>query len=562
MSETGFPAPGPGSWQLDSSHYTRPLTAFVAQAIAAGFRRGLAEGAARYGLLLEGFEPAIVHGFFYHQPVPLGARSGGGPTPPDWLLRLLVRLYPRARRRVATSRRAFEQRIWRDDLRRWDEELKPAAVGAHRALRAVQPAGLARADLERHLRECRAHMAEMMYQRHLLLATCGLPVGDFLASAAAWTGKSTGELLQLLCGSSPVSLGVAADELDALGAAVRADPDARRRVAAPGAAGDALQALRDAPGPVGAATAAYLDVVGTRSLGYDVCDPYAMEVPEALVRAIRAVAEGAARAEDPRVLEARTARVREAVPPEHRAAFDDLLAEARLVNRLRDERDVHGSMGAVGLARRAVLAVGARLVEDGSLGDPESAVDASCEELVALLRGEGGPGRAELERRAAWRRTRTVADAPGWLGAPPRPLPPPELLPEYGRRAARAMMVFQSALFDEAGGAPVARSVAGLPASAGVYEGTARRAMGCDDFGKIQQGDVLVTQATSPMFSVVLPLLGGVVTDRGGQLSHAAIVAREYGIPCVVGTGCATQVIEDGCRVRVDGDRGVVEVLS
>jgi pyruvate,water dikinase len=73
---------------------------------------------------------------------------------------------------------------------------------------------------------------------------------------------------------------------------------------------------------------------------------------------------------------------------------------------------------------------------------------------------------------------------------------------------------------------------------------------------------VLVTRNTSPYFNVVLPLLGAIVTDRGGQLCHAAIVAREYGIPGVVGTREATTVIPDGARVRVDGTTGEVTVLS
>ena len=61
---------------------------------------------------------------------------------------------------------------------------------------------------------------------------------------------------------------------------------------------------------------------------------------------------------------------------------------------------------------------------------------------------------------------------------------------------------------------------------------------------------------------MVLPLLGAIVTDRGGQLCHAAIVAREYGIPGVVGTREATSLIEDGDRVRVDGTTGEVHVLA
>ena len=81
------------------------------------------------------------------------------------------------------------------------------------------------------------------------------------------------------------------------------------------------------------------------------------------------------------------------------------------------------------------------------------------------------------------------------------------------------------------------------------------------DFGKIQEGDVLVTRSTSTSFNVVIPLLGAIVTDRGGQLSHAAIVAREYGIPGVVGTKEATAKIPDGARVRVDGGAGEVTIL-
>jgi pyruvate,water dikinase len=82
------------------------------------------------------------------------------------------------------------------------------------------------------------------------------------------------------------------------------------------------------------------------------------------------------------------------------------------------------------------------------------------------------------------------------------------------------------------------------------------------DFEKIESGDVLVTRTTSSGYNVLLPLLGAVVTDRGGALCHTAIVAREFGIPAVVGTGDATARIPDGARIVVDGDRGVVEILA
>jgi pyruvate,water dikinase len=102
----------------------------------------------------------------------------------------------------------------------------------------------------------------------------------------------------------------------------------------------------------------------------------------------------------------------------------------------------------------------------------------------------------------------------------------------------------------------------GLAASKGVYEGPARRVAGPSEFGRIVKGDVLVTESTSEAFNILLPLLGAIVTDNGGLLSHSAIVAREYGIPGVVGTREATERIRDGVRIRVDGDAGEVTVLE
>ena len=81
------------------------------------------------------------------------------------------------------------------------------------------------------------------------------------------------------------------------------------------------------------------------------------------------------------------------------------------------------------------------------------------------------------------------------------------------------------------------------------------------DFDRLEKGDILVTKNTSAGFNVVLPIIGALVTDRGGILSHAAIVSREFGIPGVVGTKSASQLIKDGDKIRVNGDTGEVEIL-
>jgi pyruvate,water dikinase len=125
-----------------------------------------------------------------------------------------------------------------------------------------------------------------------------------------------------------------------------------------------------------------------------------------------------------------------------------------------------------------------------------------------------------------------------------------------------AMMTFMGHMDVEEETPSAAEELSGLAVSRGVVEGTARLVASPEDLAKIQPGDILVSATTSPAINVVLPLIGGIVTDRGGVLCHAAIVSREFGIPGVVGTRVATAKIPDGARVRVDGDAGRVEVIG
>jgi pyruvate,water dikinase len=102
----------------------------------------------------------------------------------------------------------------------------------------------------------------------------------------------------------------------------------------------------------------------------------------------------------------------------------------------------------------------------------------------------------------------------------------------------------------------------GIPASPGRYEGAVRVVADERGFDRVEPGDVLVCIATSPAWSVLFPMIGALVTDAGGILSHQAIIAREHGIPAVVATGNATELLRDGQRVLVDGDGGRVQVLA
>ncbi|GAA2899813.1 hypothetical protein GCM10010472_67520 [Pseudonocardia halophobica] len=546
MDDEAFEPPNDGTWELDTTHNSKPISWFMRSPLVSGFPRGFAEGLARYGLLIGRYDVAVIGGFMYAQTLPFGA---GGTATSEQM-----------QSRVATSARAFAERFWREDLARWDEVVKPGAVAAHLAVEAVDPTALSDEELAAHVERCRDHLETMIELHHRYSAPSLMATGDFLAGALEWTGATAGELMGLLRGTSVISTGFATVELDALADVVAASDSARAVLASPGDPQAMLDALTADP-DAGAAARTYLDAVRYRAIDYDVGEPCAGELPAMLVGAIRAAV--ATRKFGPSGDgDAALTVIRARVPAEHLAEFDDRLHEARLANRLRDERATYSDGWAVGLARRAVLEAGRRLAARGTLADPAHAVDADAAELVALLRDEPGPAAQEVAERFRRRTTRTVDDAPAVIGPLPSPPPPVEELPEPARRAALAVGAAMVNLFGVPDTANSATVLRGLAVNTGVYEGPARLVADGTDFDRVRPGDVLVTRMTSPYFTVVLPLLGAIVTDRGGQLSHAAIVAREYGIPGVVGTREATRLIPDGARVRVDGTTGEVRLLK
>ena len=532
-----YEASGPGSWEQDSTHCPRPITAYTFDLLQEWFPKGFAEGTARLGLLFSHLEPARVNGFVYYKQV--GAPRSEMPQ------------------RFAAAKKAFESKLWFEDLARWDKEYKPDSIRRNRKLQSVPMRELDTDAFIGHLEEVRSNAGEMVYRHHIFTASSIVPIGHYLANGLEWTGLSAGELLSPLKGGSPVSCG-ATDQLRQIAGALADNSVGPGDFDSGLAAGEILDQLRSRNDSVGVAINQYLDVVGLRIVsGYDVADPCAIEMPHMILSSIWA--SGEAHATEGSSAE-KEARVRDAVPDLHRDSFDELLGDVRRMSRLRDERGVYNDNWGTGIARWALLETGRRLVESGRIEDAEMAVDASHDEMLSMLRAEGGPGVEELRERGEWRRNALLSEVPPLLGDPPPPPPPLDQLPPPVALAMRAMGVALSEVFTPADD-PGDASLVGKPVSPGVYEGVARIVNHPRDFDRLDPGDVLVTTSTSAAFNVVLPLIGAIVTDRGGQLSHAAIVAREYGIPGVVGSLKATSVIPDGARVRVDGDTGKVQVL-
>ncbi|MDN5795771.1 MAG: hypothetical protein L0H79_08465 [Intrasporangium sp.] len=427
--------PGPGPWELESTHFQRPVCPTMRAAFASGLVRGFSEGTARYGLLLDHLAPGFVNDFLYMQPVPFGAPSGPAKPPPKAVLWLLLRLHPKLSARTRTAERAFADRLWRRDLAEWDEVDKPAAIAKHRAIQSIDVTALSGTELAKHVLECGEHVTAMVYQHHKYTVTALAATGDLLAGATGWTGASAGELLGLLRGTSAVSNGFAVEELDLAGKQIAASDTARDTLSSGSPARTVLAALRADP-DAGEAVTTYLDTVRYRSVGYDVGDQNAGELPDMLVGVLKAAAAGSsAVADDGTTL----AGIRARVPAQHQADFDDRLADARLVNRLRDERGVYSDGWATGLARRALLEAGARLTAQGKLAAADHAADLAPTECAALLRGRPGPSSEEVAERYAWRTTKTTADAPASVGAVPSPPPPTSLLPRAARRGALAL---------------------------------------------------------------------------------------------------------------------------
>src|SRR5207249_700742 len=250
-------------------------------------------------------------------------------------------------------------------------------------------------------------------------------------------GLPPSELLSLMRGSAVVSAG-GSDEMERLKGAFAQGPAAREVLASDGDPAQMLASLRALGGEAGAAVSGYLDLVGNRLIdGFDIAEPSALELPDALLRAIRIAVSGEAQAASD--VDARIAEVRAQVPAAHQAAFDELLGEARLTYRLRDERGVYSDIWASGLLRRAALAAGRRVARRGRIATPHLMVDASLDEMCALVTGKDGPSADELAKRGEYRATYTAKDAPPLLG-PPEP-PPPDLdaLPPSVARVMRAI---------------------------------------------------------------------------------------------------------------------------
>jgi pyruvate,water dikinase len=289
---------------------------------------------------------------------------------------------------------------------------------------------------------------------------------------------------------------------------------------------------------------AHLDAYGHAVYNLDFVNPVPADQPAPVIETLRFYLSG--QGSDPRLRQEglvtrrdeATAQITARLGPARRRTFLRLLRWTQTAGPVRED-----ALADVGLAwpllRRLVLELGRRLVEGGALTAAEDVFWLTRAEIEDEFARPTGSRSEQIEqRKAVWRGQRRAT--------------PPQVLPK-----GRWTKLFDSML-PAASETQTGRVIRGIGGSAGKVTGPARVLSGPADFDQMRPGDILVAQITTPAWTTLFAMAGGVVTDVGGPLSHSSIVAREYGIPAVLGTGVATRRITSGEQITVDGDAGTV----
>lgn len=557
------------NWQKDLAHYPEPMTPFgwsVIQESADEIRAVFDE----MGLLVRGLEERFVGGEIYSRVLPaFGSPDDARKPPPAMVLGMAARVVPELRRRNATARRTIERSqtaLW---VKQWHDSDRDEMNRRADELAAVDLPGIDDTELTAHLETCRA-LTRRGIRIHFRLV---MPYAAALYRLHRLIGEELGwddaRIAAMFAGHSPASR-EAAEKLSDLRTRIRSNAAAQAVLEEHPA--DLVGSLEPADPGLGELLRGWMADHGWAMVNYDAGAPVLAERPAMMAKLLLADPEPT----DFERAEAVATEARGALPPESRAEFDRALAEAREVYPLREDNTIVVGDRPMALLRRWMLEVADRLVERGVIASIGDAAYLTIDELLGTLE-DGSAGNTALgERRAGdcaigAELVKRIARRQGeeaWVRAHPGPnyigeqAPQPEIsrLPAPLRTVNEPVLWIIGHEYPE----PVdARHdpdvlVAGVAASAGVAEGPVRIITSHRDMDRLCDGDVLVCQVTSPSWAPVFPLAAAVVADGGGCLSHAAIAARENGLPGVLGCGNATSALSDGQVVRVDGTRGLV----
>ncbi|MBI1801715.1 MAG: hypothetical protein HYR71_08825 [Chloroflexi bacterium] len=325
---------------------------------------------------------------------------------------------------------------------------------------------------------------------------------------------------------------------------------------------EVLSELRELPASEGGAFLTqleqYLATYGDRGEG-SLEEPTWKEDPTFVLLAVKAYLTGRPRhpqdelkaiADERERLEAETlAAIRQAHGDAECGAFQRVLAAAQAVYPLRETHAFYIDQAGMSQVRYVVVEVGKRLAAMGALAQPQDVFYLEIPELLDVIHHPRDVSPLVAQRRADYERWDKLV-APASIGAPQTTLGGDSEVAKFFRPIDTTLP------------AGIIKELKGAGGSKGIARGPARVVRETHEFWRVQPGDILVAPTTMPPWTPLFRVIAGLVTDSGGVLSHGAIVAREYGLPAVVGTGYATRALKDGQMVEVDGARGVVTLIN
>ncbi len=554
--------PPPGFWQRETSHYPQPLSPMYGVLLEA-FNASMKRATADFSLLVEGVEFREIGGWVYQRLVPLGGRDMR--APPAWLMPLLTRIVPRMRSRIRGAVDAVRSDKAGAYIRRWHAEWKAELASAIARLRRVNVPALSDDELDRHIGEVIGffrHSLDIHTRLNVAVLSALAEIAFVSRDLLGWGDRKTFELFGGLSEKSSEP----SRRLAELASMAATRPALRALLEE---IGDQTAArLAEVDQEFAAALAAYQREFGCRTLG-EITEPTLAESPRLILGLVRdQLRRGYDPLADAAVLEERrAATIAEAWAAlakrsdGDRARFERALTRGEQAYPIREDNQFYAVSAPMALVRYAVLETGRRLADRRQLVRRDDVFFLEFEEGRAALR-EGGDERPVVARRKAERAWMEAHPGPASYGRDPGPPPSFASLPSEVRFLMEGLLWAMSRVFaaDHGDHQPSSENILrGIAASPGTYTGPVRVVMHEAEFHKLRPGDVLVCPMTSPVWSVLFPSVGALVTDSGGILSHPAIIAREYRVPAVVATGHATSVLHDGQTITVDGSAGVVE---
>ena len=553
--------PPPGYWVRNASHQPQPTTPMNRSVFGKYVRAAAMQMFDAFGLLIEGVDVKNIGGWEYLRMIPFGGKEG--PALPSWMMWLLVRLVPSIRKRIQQSVNAVRSDKAGFFMQRWYGEWQDELANRIVELRDVELESLSDRELADHLDEAEGLLIRAMEIRGPHHVSEAIILYEFVSVCAELLGWDEQQSFELVNGTSFKST-EPARRLNELAQMAQSRPAVRAAIE--DAASVQAERLSEVDAEFASAFEDYMLEYGYRALRYEVSDPTLLETPSLVLDLIRGqialgyvpgsiadvLAEKRAKAED-------SARRAVEGQPEDLARFERVLERARYAYPVREDSEFYCVSAPLALLRYALLRIGDRLVDLDVIEQRDDIFFLEINEARSAF-SDGGDFRAIIKRRQGERAWAELHPGPASYGPEPPPAPSLDFLPAEAKMAMEAMMWYFDPDEDTGHTNQSGPVMSGTAVSPGEYTGSVRVIRHEGEFHKLQPGDVLVCPTTSPVWSVLFPSIGALVTDTGAMLSHPAIIAREYQVPAVVALGNATELLRDGQIVTVDGNTGLVKV--